>query len=84
MFIYLPFKVLFLYVCFFFMIPWKKVCMYVFTFFAACATESRCICPLDFLKRLNMLKFFFLGFLRLLILETKKQFAFKLIILILV
>ena len=33
--------------------------MYVFTFFAACATENRCICPLDFLKRLNMLIFFF-------------------------
>ena len=83
MFIYLPFKVLFLYVCFFFYDTLKKS-MYVFTFFAACATESRCICPLDFLKRLNMLIFFFLGFLRLLILETKKQFAFKLIILILV
>ena len=84
LFIFL-FRVLFLYVCFFFMIPWKKGCMYVFTFFAARATENRCICPLDFLKRLNMLIFFFyLDFLDFWFQKLKKQiFAFKLIILIL-
>ena len=68
MFIYLPFQGV-IFVClfalffFFFNETLKKVCMYVCIHFLCGMCENRCICPLDFLKPLNMLVFLNLDFL---------------------